>query len=79
MFPGVFLNFIPMSFDITSVASLRQTLVSVRVSSGLQQSVATFHSFLPTIYGELGTVFETVDIFFIQNMKSSSNETKYNI
>lgn len=41
-FPGDSLNFTPMSLCITSVVSVRQSLVSVRVPSESYQSVVTF-------------------------------------
>ena len=41
-FPGHFLNFTLMSFDISMVVSLKQSLVAARVLSGSKQSVVTF-------------------------------------
>ena len=65
------LEFPPMSFDITPVILLRQSLVCHRVSSGSRSSVVAFfpenklnffglnrldfHSFLMAFYGELQT------------------------
>ena len=42
IFPGDFVRLILMSFDIITMVSLRQSLVSARVLSGSQQSTVTF-------------------------------------
>ena len=70
--PACLVNFNPMSFDITSYCNSESTwgLLDSQSMISFSWSIGNwlnswilyigFHLFLQTVYGELGTVFETV-------------------